>query len=356
MDIRFSLHKPTAPVLAGWLVVGLTLGYSGTALSAQGEASAQIEHDATQREITITLGPIPMHADGNDHHHAASRSFAVLVPVTGWLRGYQVELSDPAGRPLPRTLLHHLNLIAPGERELFSPIMRRVGAAGQKTGRVAAPPGIGYPLQRGDTLLITVMLHDPTGVRVETAAARVRMRYAPATTRAPMLSVYPFYMDVLMRPGARSFDLPPGRTEKSWEGRPAVAGRILGMGGHLHKHAVLLRFEDVTAGRVIWEARPQVDAEGNVVAMPVRNLVWRLGVPLRTEHDYRLTAIYDNPTGHTIPGGGMGALGGIFVPTRRASLPPADRSDPLYTLDRRITIEGIHDDLARADGGAHEHH
>ncbi|MGI9180667.1 MAG: hypothetical protein ACR2H9_09230, partial [Longimicrobiaceae bacterium] len=99
-----------------------------------------------------------------------------------------------------------------------------------------------------------------------------------------------------------------------------------------------------------------VDAEGNVVAMPVRNLVWRLGVPLRTEHDYRLTAIYDNPTGHTIPGGGMGALGGIFVPTRRASLPPADRSDPLYTLDRRITIEGIHDDLARADGGAHEHH
>ncbi|MBA2245782.1 MAG: hypothetical protein H0W11_12560 [Gemmatimonadetes bacterium] len=79
-------------------------------------------------------------------------------------------------------------------------------------------------------------------------------------------------------------------------------------------------------------------------------------MPLRTEHDYRLTAIYDNPTGHTIPGGGMGALGGIFVPSCRVPLPPADRVDPVYALDRRITIDGLHDDLARADGGAHEHH
>jgi hypothetical protein len=340
MDIRFSLHKPTAPVLAGWLVVGLTLGYSGTALSAQGEASAQIEHDATQREITITLGPIPMHADGNDHHHAASRSFAVLVPVTGWLRGYQVELSDPAGRPLPRTLLHHLNLIAPGERELFSPIMRRIGAAGQETGPIRTPPRIGYRLQQGDTLLVVTMLHNPTAEEYDGAYVRVRMSYTPVATRLPMLPVYPFYLEVLMQPGKRVYDLPPGRSRMSWEGSPVVSGRVLGMSGHLHRYAVLLQLEDVTTGRVLWEARPRFDADGEVAAMPVQTFLWRLGLPLRADRTYRVTAIYNNPTGRTIPRGGMGALGGIFVSSRGARWPAVDRTDPIYALDRRITTDG----------------
>ena len=56
--------------------------------------------------------------------------------------------------------------------------------------------------------------------------------------------------------GAHSFDLPPGRSSSSWEGAPAVPARLLAAGGHLHKYGTALRFEDVTTGEVIWEARP----------------------------------------------------------------------------------------------------
>jgi hypothetical protein len=53
--------------------------------------------------------------------------------------------------------------------------------------------------------------------------------------------VMPVYLDVVPHGGFHSYDLPPGRSERSWEGRPAVGGRILALGGHLHRYGVSLR-------------------------------------------------------------------------------------------------------------------
>jgi hypothetical protein len=143
-----------------------------------------------------------------------------------------------------------------------------------------------------------------------------------------------------------AYDLPPGYSEKSWEGRPAVAGRILGVGGHLHQYGLALRLEDLTAGKVIWEAQPILDEDGNLIGMPVKKFFWRLGVKVRPDHTYRLTAIYDNPTGEVIPDGAMGALGGVFLPARGAAWPVIDPAHPEYQLDLRVT---------RGGGGGHHH-
>ncbi len=43
--------------------------------------------------------------------------------------------------------------------------------------------------------------------------------------------------------------------------------------------------------------------------------------------------VYDNPTGETIPSGGMAQIGGLFRPDDLADWPANDRSDPLYQLD-----------------------
>lgn len=144
----------------------------------------------------------------------------------------------------------------------------------------------------------------------------------------------------------------------SWEGRPAVPGRILAVGGHLHKHGVMLRLEDVTAGRVIWEAQPDLDDEGNVVGMPVRRFFHRFGLRIRPEHVYRLTAIYENETDAPIPEGGMGALGGIFVPARGAITPKPDRTHPQYLRDRELVAEshGISGHEHRSGGAGQGHH
>jgi hypothetical protein len=263
----------------------------------------------------------------------------VTLPADGWLQGYRIELVDDAGRPVPRTVLHHVNLIAPQRRELFSPIMLRLGAAGPETAPVRLPRPLGSPVRRGDTLLVTAMLHNPTDRAYHGVRLRARLPFVPATGAVGALAVYPFYVDVMPPAGDHDFDLPPGRSVTWWEGRPAVAGRILGVGGHLHRYGVALRFEDRTARRTLWDATPRIDSTGDVIGVPTAYLFWHRGATLDPTHVYRLSVVYDNPTGATIPRGGMGTLGGVFVPARGATLPPVARSDPQYRKDVAVTFD-----------------
>jgi hypothetical protein len=271
----------------------------------------------------------------------------------GWIQGFSVEIVDPRGDRIPQRVLHHVNVIAPGRRELFSTIMQRVAAAGAETAPAHLPRLVGYPVSAGDTLIVTTMLHNPTGVAYPGARLRVRFPFTPSTARIPRLGVQPFYLDVMPPAGLHFYDLPPGRSARSWQGRPAIPGRILGVSGHLHRHAVALRFEDVTARRLIWDARPVANADGEVVAMPTGHFASGLGVPVHPDHVYRLTAVYDNPTGATIVAGGMGALGGILLPARGARWPAADREDAEYQRDARVTWRR---DVRAANGHGHHQH
>lgn len=288
-------------------------------------------------------------------HHDLEQPPALTgeIPVDGWIHGYEIEIVDGSGREVPQQVLHHVNLISPDHRELFSPIMRRIGAAGQETEPVRLPRLAGYPIQQGETLMIASMLHNPTESAYDDAYVRIRMPYTPAEARIRPVEVFPFYMDVMPPASVHAYDLPPGRSEMSWEGQPAVSGRILGVGGHLHEHGVALRLEDVTRGKVIWEAEPVVDEDGRIIAMPTKRFLWRLGLPFRSDRTYRLTAVYENPTGETIARGAMGALGGIFRPGLSEELPLADFNHPEYVLDFQLVTKGGYGD---GDGhGAHHH-
>jgi hypothetical protein len=105
----------------------------------------------------------------------------------------------------------------------------------------------------------------------------------------------------------------------------------------MHKYGVSLRFEDRTDGHVIWEGKPTLDARGEVEAMPVKKFVATFGVAVRPDHVYRLTAVYENPTAAPVVDGGMGAVGGVFLPRDSAGWPAVDRANADYQLDWRIT-------------------
>ncbi len=171
------------------------------------------------------------------------------------------------------------------------------------------------------------------------------MRYEPDDQVWPAFPAYPWVMDVLFplgHPpnGSKAFDLPPGRSERSFESSPALAGTIVGLGGHLHDYGVSLRLTDATTGEVLWDAALVKDAAGHVLSIPVTRLYnWhRLGVHIVPAHRYRVTAVYQNPTGRPIPDGGMGAVGGLFVPDRGTRWPAVDPSDTVYQRDLRATL------------------
>ena len=95
-------------------------------------------------------------------------------------------------------------------------------------------------------------------------------------------NVYPFYLDVMGPVGEKEFPLPPGTHGMSWEGSPAIDGRILGIGGHLHDYADYIRLEDMTTGKVVWESYPELDENGSTIAVPTSKLWWRGGVKIPT--------------------------------------------------------------------------
>lgn len=287
-------------------------------------------------EYVIDIGPISMPANAGHGEIGQPSPRALELPVDGWLRGLAFELVDEKGRQLPRQMLHHLNLIVPDQRELFSQIMLRIGAAGPETRPYALPWFLGYRVRPGDSLLVTAMLHNPTPQEHQAVTLRVRLEVSPPVSWLRPLAIRPVYLDVMPPAGGHAFDLPPGRSVKSWEGRPAVASRLLAAGGHLHKYGTSLRLEDVSTGKVIWEMRPKLGDGGEVVGMPTRYFV-PLGVPLSPDHRYRLTAEYDNPTGKVLPGGGMGALGGIVLPASGSEWPRVVRSDSVYRHDVWVT-------------------
>jgi hypothetical protein len=321
------------------LLAAATMAMASTT-TAQDEPLLSVRNNSAQQELIFELGPLHLEA-GADHGHVTQpRAQAIALPIGGYLHGFTTEMIDAAGNTIPSVMLHHVNIIAPQRRELFSQIMQRVGAAGSETGPVVVPKILGYPVQAGDSLLFTAMFHNPTEQSYHNARLRIRMRYTADKTWHPQWAIQPFYLDVMPPAGVHAYDLPPGRSEQSWEGKPAVDGRILALGGHLHKHGIALRLENVTEGKVLFESAPELDKNGNVIGMPKKYFVWKLGIPLRADHTYRLTAIYQNPTGKTLVGGGMGALGGVFVPDDRQLWPRVDRKHPEYLLDVKVTYEG----------------
>ena len=314
------------------LLLVVSLAASGTIASAQA-AEPTVRVLDRGRELVVEYGPLALH--GGTEHEAAVEPPAVqfTLPVDGWMRGYVVELVDGGGRRLPQRLLHHMNLIAKDRRDLFSSVMLRLGAAGPETGTITLPRLVGVRGQRGDTLVMTVMLHDPAGGHYDDVRLRVRIPFVRAGSRVGAITVYPVSVAIGPKERPNVFDLPPGRSEHYWEGSPAVAARILGLSGHLHRYGVSLRLEDRTAGKVMWELKPTKDSTGEVRDMPVSMFLWSLGKPIRPDHVYRLTAVYDNPEGRTIRDGGMGVIGGVVTLARGTRWPPVDRQHPEYVVD-----------------------
>lgn len=336
-------------------------------------SQARVTVNARRDEIAIEMMPIDLpaglaHGAMHGHQHADPMAAIepgyppvslVTMPVSGAVHGFRVEIVDSAGNALPSSLLHHLNFIDPFHRELFLPISRRMIAAGKETGRQDLPWLLfGLPIRAGQQLVVNAMLHNPTGTAYRQVRTRLVLLYTRASRPWPFFDVFPWQLDVQFPVGDKSFDLPPGKSSKSYDARPALAGKIVAVSGHVHEYAQRISLTDVTTGQVLWEAAPHVDAAGTVRGVPVGRLYrWnRIGAPISPDHLYRVTVEYDNPTGRVLPEGGMGVIGGLFAPDEPEQWPAAVRGDSLYVMDMHHYLRlwrGKAKDLARA---AHSHH
>jgi hypothetical protein len=326
----------------------------------------RVVNDPDARRVDFLIGPLAL-PSGMPHLRTPIQ--VAEVPVDGWIHGFTVAMEDSAGGAIPMETLHHVNFIDPDDRDLFSPIARRVMAAGRETSEHQLPSLIGYPVQPGDRMLISAMFANPTGTDFPEAWLRVRFHYSlEGDGVIEPRNVYPFYLDVMGPVGRKDFAVPPGRSTRAWQGSPAVQGRILGIGGHLHDFASVLRLVDVTTGTVLWEAAPIRTDDGRVRGVPSAEFLWQLGKEVRPDHVYRIEVVYDNPLDVPAPDGGMGEIGGVILVGKNVAWPEFDRTDPLYVADLSNTLaapertdhghgamEGMDRGYGGAEGADHVH-
>ncbi len=358
------LNEPDAAAnFAAMIATTMTLlaALSGTQAPDVAQlAEALVSVNPDTREITIDLPAIPL--PPHTGHHGGEGGLPPVIrarfPVAVSIYGFRVELLDADGGALPTSLIHHVNVIDPQARELFLPISRRVMGVGTETGGQKLPWFLfGLPIAAGTELVANAMLHNPTETDYQSVTTRIVLQYVPGNRPWPVFDGYPFQLDVLFPVGDKSFSLPPGQSSKSFEARPAIAGKIVAIGGHLHDYGTKIELTEVETGRVIWSTAPTLDDQGMVAGIPVGKLYgwFRVGATITPDRTYRVTVHYDNPTGELLPQGGMGVVGGLFVPARGAVWPRADKTLALYQQDARhyLRLTGP-EPMAEADHSQHE--
>ena len=322
------------------------------------EPESHVWVDTDRREVVVVAGPfhVPqtmIHGPGGMEHgghggHDSSMKTPLVPfvwPVDGGLRGFKLGVFSGDGTPLPRTLIHHMNTLNFDRRELLYPVPARLIAVGSVTPDIKLPNSHQVLVERGDSLGWYVMWGNEMGADIEDVYVELVLPYGELEEgRAPLTSIY---LDTNLKIGElTSFDVPPGRSEKSYEFELATGGKLLAAGGHVHDYGVEIRLEDAQTGEVLVRLESDRDAEGRVSSVEQKIFrrffnLFDASIELKTNRTYRIVGVYDNPTGETIPGGGMAQIGALFRPDDPANWPANDRSDPVYELD----LSGLPQDL-----------
>lgn len=298
--------------------------------------------DSARHTVVISAGPfrltpaMPEMPQMEMEHMEGGDSLVKLFawPMTTLLQGLRLELNDAAGRPLPRRLLHHLNLVNFDRRALVYPLVERMMGFGQETEDVSVPRAIGLPMTAGQRIGLYVMWDNQSGRTLDSVYVRLTFRWAPGNLVPRPIAVMPFTIDAHLVPGGHNtFVVPPGGITQSFDFTFPLNGHLVAAGGHLHDHGLRVSLLDRTTGQTIVTVRPKRDSTGHVLGMSRALLALHGEGPyVRTDHRYRLEVQYENPTADTLVGM-MGLMVGLFAPDDPARWPAIDSTNADYRKD-----------------------
>jgi hypothetical protein len=334
-------------------VLPLLLAISGPVHPASSpEHGLQVRVNVAQHTVVLTGGrydiaPAMDEMPGMPMGMMVMQSSSLLPftwPVTGWIRGVRLRIFDETGKPLSRKLVHHINVVNFGRRQLFYAIPERMIAMGEETEDIRVPATVGIPVSTGMPMAALVMWHNHSPAMIKGVSFEMTVEYSPTNLVPRPVSVLPVYLDV-MNPVGRDvdFDLPAGPSTWTKDFRLPLSGRIIGVGGHAHDFATGLALQDVTDStrpRQVVNLGIKLAPKGYILSID-RQLpgITGDGIKLQDGHVYRMVGKYNNPTGKLIEKGAMLHMALLYVPDHPDQWPKLDATDPDWIKD----VARLHD-------------
>ena len=321
--ILFSLPTPSAPA-----------------------ASLTVRVDSAHHYVVLTSGKYDLPAGMGAHQASGdmadmsmtmSKLMRFTFPIDGWLHGVKLRITDASGKPLSRRLIHHINVINFGRRQLFYPVPELSIAMGQETEDIHLPATVGVPMTSAMPMALFIMFDNESPQDIKGVTVELTIEYSPTNLVPRPLSVLPGYMDVVYPVGRDvDFDLPAGETKYTADFKLAVGGRIIGAGGHAHDYATGLSLFDVTNGgsRLLVRLKTPQASDGHLLAVErILPGITGDGIRLQEGRTYRLQGSYNNTTGKARVKGAMLHLILLYAPDRLEQWPKLDVNDPDWKKD-----------------------
>ena len=328
------------------LLLPLLLAASGPVRTAATEHGLRVRVDSAHHAVILSAGTYDLAPAMNDMpgmpmgmmQMDMSSLLHFTWPVTGWIRGVRLRVTDGSGKVLSSRLIHHINVINFGRRQLFYPIPERLIALGEETGDIRVPATVGIPVTTAMPMAMIIAWHNHSANEIKGVSVEMTVEYSPTNLVPRPVSVMPVYLDV-MNPVAADvdFDLPAGRFTKSRDFKLPLSGRIIGAGGHEHDFGTGLTLQDVsdsTHPHQVVRVGTKRNAKG--VVLSIDQLLPGItgdGIKLQQGHTYRMTGSYDNPTGKSIEKGAMIHMILLYVPDHPDQWPKLDTSDTDWKRD-----------------------
>lgn len=305
----------------------------------------RVRVDSTRHAVVLTASALDIaggsgvaHHQSAMHAHSVAPLFKFTWPVDGWARGATLRVLDRAGRPLPRALIHHINVVNFGRRQLFYPVPERLLAMGQETEDIKLPASVGIPVSTGMPMGVVIAFQNESHDAIKGVTVELSLDYSPSNLTPRPVSVLPAYMDV-QNPVGRDvdFDLPAGRTSWSANFAMPINARIVGAGGHLHDYGEGIELADVTESarpKSVLKLATRLRKDGTLQGVE-RTLpgVTGDGLKLQQGRTYKMSAGYTNPTKATIPKGAMVHLILLIAPEKPEQWPRVVANDPDFKKD-----------------------
>lgn len=252
----------------------------------------------TVSDVEFSTGFVELEP-GSLAHHVPYAMKDLRFGERVWVIAYRTEVLEKSGRKPRENYLCHTFLADQRVAQRQDDELRGI-YSDAFTPEIRLPDGFGIPFSPDDRLHWMPMFNNRTGESVGVVMKVTVTLIREKDLKKPLKPLQASLRSVEV---PHLFFVPPGKDERQTTFTLPFNGAIHFLGTHIHPYGASIELYNVSRGEPVWMATRETHPDG---PMPIFSSPG--GYQVRAGEIYRITSIYQNPTGEKID-----AMAGLFM-------------------------------------------